>query len=225
MRIIECVQGSPEWHSVRRGRPTSSDFDKIITPAKGLASAAQDGYIDELIAQLLDQNYSLEPSSCYISPSMQQGMDYEDAARSWYSFQFDREIRQVGICLSDCLRYGASPDGLIGDDGILEIKCPELKSHIRYLREGVMPSEYKCQIHGLLAVTGRSFLDFISYSPVPELDNFVIRIVPDAFTIKLKAEVELFSDKLDAALGKFNLKRAELPEDEPETEGANDGNH
>lgn len=220
MKIIECLQGSPEWHAWRRGRPTSSDFDRIITPAKGLPSASQDGYIDELIAQLLDQNYSLEPSSQYISPSMQQGMDYEEAARSWYSFQFDREIRQVGICLSDCLRYGASPDGLIGEDGILEIKCPELKSHIRYLREGVMPSDYKCQVHGLLAVTGRKWLDFVSYSPVPELENFVIRVTPDAFTAKLATELVAFSDKLDAALAKFNLKReCRLPEDEPETEG------
>lgn len=220
MRIIECLQGSPQWHQIRRCRPTSSDFDRIITPAKGLPSASQDGYIDELISQLLDQNYSLEPSSQYISPSMQQGMDYEDAARSWYSFQFDREVRQVGICLSDCLRYGASPDGLIGDDGILEIKCPELKSHIRYLREGVMPSEHKCQIHGLLAVTGRKWLDFLSYSPVPELDNFVIRVTPDAFTEKLAVELKSFSDKLDGALAKFNLKRAGLPEDEPQTEGS-----
>lgn len=220
MRIIECEQGSAFWHSVRRGRPTSSDFDRIITPVKGLPSASQDGYIDELIAQLLDQNYSQEPSNQYISPSMQQGMDYEGAARSWYSFQFDREIRQVGICLSDCGRFGASPDGLIDDDGILEIKCPELKSHIRYLREGVLPSEYRCQCHGLLAVSGRQWLDFVSYSPVPELENFVIRIVPDAFTVKLLNEVTAFADKLDAALAKFNLKNPapELPEDEPQTQ-------
>lgn len=207
MKIIECVQGSPEWHQVRRGKPTSSDFDRIITPAKGLPSAAQDSYIDELIADILDQQYSREPEQRYISPSMQQGTDYEEAARSWYSFQFDKEVRQVGICLSDCGRWGASPDGLIGDDGIIEIKFPELKSHIRYLREAKEPTEYRTQIHGLLAVTGRQWLDFISYSPVPELENFVIRITPDAFTEKLRKEVELFCDKLDTALAKFNIKR------------------
>jgi hypothetical protein len=207
MKIVECEQGSAEWHAIRRGRPTSSCFDKIVQPIKGGASASQDGFIDELIAELLDQEYSQQPENRYISQSMQQGTDYESAARNWYAFQYDVDVRQVGICLSDCGRYGASPDGMIGENGLIEVKCPELRSHIRYLREGKEPAEYRCQIHGLLAVTGREFLDFISYSPVPELENFVIRITPDAFTEKLRTEVESFCDKLDAAMAKFNIVR------------------
>lgn len=207
MRIIECEQLSADWHSVRRGIPTASGFDKIVTPAKGLASAQQSKYMDELIAQILDQGYSQEPDNRFVSAAMQNGIDCEPAARSWYEFEFDREVRNVGFCLSDCGRYGCSPDGLVGTEGVIEIKCPDLKTHIRYLREGVLPDEYRCQAHGELAVTGYQWLDFISYSPVAELDNFLIRVVPDAFTGTLRKHVESFVDRLAEVMAQLGVKR------------------
>ncbi len=209
MKIFDSFkQNTPGWWAIRRGTPTASEFSRIITPVTAKASASQADYLDELVSQLLDQQYGLEPENQYISPAMQCGIDGEPAARAWYEFEYDCQVRQVGFCMSDCGRYGCSPDGLIGDDCCMEIKTPQLKAHIRYLREGVLPADYRCQCHGELAVTGAKELVFISYSPVPELENFVIRVKPDAFTEKLKSEVELFCDKLDTVLAKFNLKRA-----------------
>ncbi len=218
MKIIDCGQSSKEWFSIRRGLPTASGFDRIITPVKAGPSAAQSGYMDELIAQVIDQTYSLEPSNKYISPAMQNGIDCEPAARAWYEFEFDTPVTRVGFCLSDCGRFGCSPDGLVGTDGIIEIKCPDLKTHIKYLREGTLPDEYKCQAHGELAVTGYPWLDFISYSPVPELDNFLIRIEPTAFTEKLRLEVIAFTERLAEAMAKLGLKYPELVKPE-ETDG------
>lgn len=209
MKILtDFEQYSPEFWKMHRGLPTASGFDRIITPVKGEASKGQVLYMDELIADILDHELSREPDP-YESPAMRWGTLCEPAARSWYALENDCEVTEVGFCLSDCGRYGCSPDGLIGTEGIIEIKCPDLKTHIKYLREAKLPDEYKCQCHGELAITGYKWLDFISYSPSESLENFVIRVEPTDFTARLKVEVEAFADRLSAALDKLGIKRRE----------------
>ena len=205
MKILtDFEQCSSEWWAIHRGLPTASSFDRIITPVKGEASAGQVKYMDELIADMICHKWSQEPE--YTSIAMQNGIACEPSARAWYAFENDVEVREVGFCLSDCGRYGCSPDGLVGEVGGIEIKCPDLKTHIGYLREGRLPNEYKCQVHGSLAVTGYAWWDFISYSPAVEIPHLVIRVVPDDFTVKLRSEVEAFADRLSEMRAKFGLK-------------------
>lgn len=203
MRIYDFPQKSPEWWRVRRSIPTASEFDRILQPSKGGPSSSQGPYIDELIAESIDQLYSEQPDDGYVSRAMANGTENEPAARSWYAFEKNVDVREVGFCLSSCGRYGASPDGLIGNDGLLEVKCPILKTHIKYIREGKLPDIYKCQVHGELLVTGRAWADFVSYSPNDELDSLVVRVYPDDFTKKLAEELERFLETYAKTLAKL----------------------
>jgi len=86
-------------------------------------------------------------------------------------------VTEVGFCMHDILRCGVSPDGLIGDDGGIEIKCPKPSTHVKYLRNGKLPSEYKAQVMGCLWITGREWWDFMSYHP--QMPNLLIRVHRD----------------------------------------------
>jgi len=214
MKLFNVEQRSAEWWRLRRGIPTASSFDKIMSPVKCVPSTSQDGFIDSLIAESIDQVYSCEPEDSYVSKSMQNGIDTEPEARSWYAMRTDQELTEVGFCLSDCGRYGCSPDALVGENGMIEVKCPDLKTHIRYVRNGTLPSEYKCQVHGSLLVTRREWCDFISYSPSDEIDSLIIRVYPDDFTATLQGELEKFLRKYQSALDLIR-KPIIRPVDEP----------
>lgn len=196
MRVIECTQMSGDWWKARRGIPTASDFDKILTPKQMKPSASQEGFIHQLIAERYANIWP--DQSGYVSPAMAYGVENEERARADYAFVQNVDVIQVGFCLSDCERYGCSPDGLIGDDGGLELKCPNLETHTRYLLEGVLPAEYRCQVHGELLVTGREWWDFVSWSD--SLPVFRVRVTPDSFTAALKSELEKFCDKYAKAV-------------------------
>lgn len=204
MKIFEFQQKSVAWHEARRGIPTSSQFHRILSAVAMKPSTSQMPYIDELLAETYNGHYYLNDS--FVSKDMQNGIDCEPAARLWYAFDRSVDVREVGFCLSDCGRYGCSPDGLVGDEGMIEIKCPKLETHIRYLREGGLPNDYKCQVHGSLIVTGLKWCDFISYSPSDELDNLVVRVTPDDFTSALKEELEKFLAKYENAKLKIRRK-------------------
>jgi dihydrofolate reductase len=94
-----------------------------------------------------------------------------------YELETDHEVTEVGFCMHDTLRCGVSPDGLIGDDGGIEIKCPKPSTHVKYLRKGTLPSEYKAQVMGCLWITGRQWWDFMSYHP--QMPNLLIRVHRD----------------------------------------------
>ncbi len=106
------------------------------------------------------------------------------------------EVAKVGFCLSDCKRYGASPDGLVGEDGLLEIKCPTIAVHVGYLLDKTFPMDYFQQIQGQLFVTGRQWSDFLSY--YPGLPPLLIRVTPDVvFHRYLGAELNAFCGELE----------------------------
>ena len=186
MKTFMFAQYSPEWVAIRSGIPTASQFGRIMTPTKRSYSSQARAYARELLDQK-HRGYSRE-TNC--SPEMQHGLDMEPEARNWYAFDTGRDVQQVGFCLSDCGRFGCSPDGLVGDDGGLEIKCPQPTTHLEYLDEGVVPSAYLPQIHGSLLVTGRKWWDFLSYCPgYPPL---VLRVTPNDFTERLAELLEVF---------------------------------
>ena len=204
MKIVTETQYSSSWWAARRGLPTSSNFGKIITPAKGELSKQAEGYACELVAQLYDPYYGEVED--YQSAAMKNGTILEPEARAFYEFERNAEVNEVGLCVSDCGRYGGSPDGLIGDDGCLEIKSVEGKTQIGYLEKGVLPTAHKVQCHGHLVVTGREWCDFFSYSP--GLPPFLVRVFPDGYTYKVKSSVENFCDSLDVLRAKIAKMKA-----------------
>ncbi len=201
MKEILCKQYDDLWWDARRGLPTASNFDRIVTPKTWKPSAAADDYINELVGDIIQ----LDPAVLTdrgITPAMRNGIDCEPAARAWYAVQRDVIVREVGFCISDCGRYGASPDGLIDESpdgpGVLELKVPLAKTHIGYLRDPELPAVYKVQCHGQLLVTGRPWLDFMSYCP-----GFPPRIVGvhrDKFTEQLAAYLDDFCRRKDEVL-------------------------
>jgi len=191
MITLDCEQGTEDWFAGRRGIPTASNFSKIIT-GTGKASTSADTYMNELLAEwLADKSYSIEQSEW-----MARGNELEAEARAWYAMNADLEVSEVGLCYLDDKRLiGASPDGLCGDEGQLEIKCPKHSTHIGYLLKGKLPSAYKQQVQGQLWITGRQWCDFISYHP--DFDPMLIRIERDeAFITELSAQVSKFVTKM-----------------------------
>jgi hypothetical protein len=181
MRISEATQGSEEWFETRLGRPTASNFGKLITPT-GKPSASAQGYIDELIAQSITGVVE----DFFKSEAMQRGNEFEPMAKAFYEFTYDVEVKEVGLCLHDDYECGASPDGLVGDDGGLELKCPLAHTHISYLRNGCIPAKYIPQVQGCLWITGREWWDFMSYHPA--MDDLIVRVYRDEAYIKKLAD-------------------------------------
>ncbi len=189
MKIIQCQQGSDEWWEAKCGVPSASNFDRIITCVKGEPSTQAKAYIAELVAERVSQNPNYF-SSRGVSRPMQNGVDTEPEARQAYAFLREEDVVQVGFCMTDDGRFGCSPDGLVGEDGALELKCPQLNTQVGYLIDATMPSEYKPQVHGQLIVTGRKWVDFFSYAP--GLEPLLIRVTPDDYTEKLRKALDKF---------------------------------
>lgn len=191
MKIFEMEQRSVEWYKVRSGVPTASEFDKIIT-TKGAISTQRKKYLYQLAGERLggvvDETYQ--------SFAMQQGVLKEGEARNLYNIASGDEVKQVGFCLSDDGKYGCSPDGLVGEDGAYEVKCPLIHTHIGYLIENDVPTDYYTQVQGQLLVTGRKWTDFMSY--FPGLKPLIVREEPDeVFQKLLKKALEEFTNELD----------------------------
>lgn len=196
MIVHDCTQGTPEWWMLRRGIPTASEFSRILTPKTMKLSSSADGYIYELIA---DSYRTAAPIAAdkYTSRAMQNGIDLEPEARNWYALECGQDIRQVGFVTTDDGLLGCSPDGLVGDAGGLELKCPDLKTHVGYLLAGTLPDEYRAQVHGNLLVTGREWWDFVSYAQ--DLPPFRIRVTTDDYTAALTPALKDFTDRLRKA--------------------------
>jgi len=141
------AQGSTEWLLLRMGRPTASCFDRIITPSGKPSSQASD-YCNLLLAELMLGR----PIETPAMPWMERGSLLEDDARAEYEFVNDVTVDRVGFCTTDDGLIGCSPDGLVGEDGLLELKCPKAEVHVGYLLledEGVQQA-FWAQIPGQL---------------------------------------------------------------------------
>ncbi len=169
MITIDYPQGSDECFLAKLGIPSASQFGKIITPAKLEPSRSADTYINELVAEWLRGKHE----ESFQSSWMGRGLEIEEEARDFYAFHTGVEVTQVGFCIEDAKRYGCSPDGLIGDDGGLEIKCCSPGVHTGYLIENKVPTEHRLQIIGSLLVTGRKWWDFLAYHP--DIKSLIVR--------------------------------------------------
>jgi putative phage-type endonuclease len=196
MIIHNHEQRSVEWFACRLGLPTASNFDKIVT-SKGEASASAKKFLYQLVGEVLTGI----KKETYTSPAMQHGIETEAEARKVYELVTCETVEEVGLCVSDCGRWGASPDGLVGNDGQIEIKCPNLETHHNYILSGKLPTDYIQQVQGQLLVTGRKWCDFVSY--FPNLQPFIVRVYPD---LEFQKILENALIKFDADLKKLVLQ-------------------
>ncbi len=200
LEIIEAKQGSDEWWAARMGRPTASQFGNILTPSTEKPSKSQGPYAADLIVERV-LGIPLDQMDGFTSPWMEHGTQTEDEARDAYSFLTGNAVREVACGVLDG-EIVASPDGLISDDGGLELKCPKPTTHVKYLLAGGLPNEYKCQVHGNMFVFGRQWWDFMSYAP--DFPPLIVRVERDEFTEKLGAEVRNFVVDVKAKLEVIN---------------------
>lgn len=160
MITLDVLQGTTEWAQARLGIPTASCFDQIITPKTMKPSASAEKYA----ARLLAEQILGEPLDDATSGFMQRGTLQEQKAVTYYELQQDVETTPVGFILRNDRKVGATPDRLVGSDGLLEVKCPAAHTHVLYLLddEGI---GYKAQVQGQLWIAEREYVDTISYNP------------------------------------------------------------
>jgi len=193
VRIVSVIQGSEEWDEIRRGVPTASNFGRIITPVKGQLSASWKTYAIELIAQELRTIVQPPPTFW-----MEHGTEHEPYAIAAYEQINKVKTQTVGFAWPDeHTHYGCSPDRLVGDDGLLEAKCPKPETVIGYHAGGIFPNEYKPQVMGQLLITGRMWCDFVAYHP--ELRPFIIRVERDEeYIANMAVALDDFCERLEA---------------------------
>lgn len=158
---LDCEQDTEEWLTARLGIPTATGISSIVTP-NGKKSSAYNAYLAELVAESIEGL-----SETFKSDSMERGNRLEPQARIAYEFETGNDVIQVGgVYLNLDKDLMISPDGLIPNlKKGLEIKCPKMKTHIKYLLEGGVPTEYIIQVQSALWVTGYETWDFVSYCP------------------------------------------------------------
>jgi len=200
MRYFDVDQKSEEWVNLRMGIPTASDFSMIMTPAKMQLSKSAYKLAARLVGEKLSP-YLPERAESFMTRAMEWGVQTEAEARAYYADHTGTPVSNGGFCLSDDGRIGCSPDGIVGDDGLLELKCPEAGTHVEYLLAGDVPDDYKPQVHGQLIVTGRKWVDFMSYSI--GLPPLIVRVTPNLYTQTLKDLIyKEFLPIIDATMAK-----------------------
>lgn len=198
LEICECTQGSPEWIAFRLGIPTASCFSEVLASGKGGGeSATRTTYMEKLIGERL----SGTPMWSYTSEHTERGHEMEDEARKLYAMVADCEPQPVGFMRRNDLQCGASPDSLVGDDGLLEIKTRLPHLQVKALRRlnkfqgnRRVPPEYMDQLQGQLLVSGRQWVDLITYWPGMQL--FRVRVTRD----------EEHIEQLTTAIAAFNTE-------------------
>jgi putative phage-type endonuclease len=209
--VIE--QRSPEWFAIRRGKVTASRVaDVVATVKSGGYGASRFNYMAELIAERLTG----ETQESYVNAAMQHGIDTEPEAIAAYEWATDAEVRPVDFVDHPTIAMsGASPDGQVGTDGLVEIKCPSTSTHIDTLLTGKVPAKYVDQMQWQMACTGRKWCDFASFDPrMPEpMRLFVKRIDRDDKRIAyLEGEVSTFlteiAEKVEGLTKLYGRKEA-----------------
>lgn len=195
----DIEQGSAEWHALRCGKVTASRVADVIAKTKTGPSASRLNYAAELIAERLTG----VSADGFTNAAMQWGTDQEPNARRAYEFMNDISVEQVAFVIHpDIEDAGASPDGLVGEHGLVEFKCPNTATHIDTLIKQEVPTKYITQMQWQMACTGRQWCDFVSYDPrLPESmqifikrvqrDNALISSLEDEVVKFLREEVEV----------------------------------
>lgn len=153
-------QRSPEWFAARLGRVTASRVADVMATTKSGPAASRTNYMMELLCQRLTGR----SEEGFVSAAMQRGTDLEPIARSAYEVEACVMVEETGLVLHPSgIDFGASPDGLVGTDGLVEIKCPNTATHIDFLRTGKPDGKYLWQMAAQMECTGRAWCDFVSF--------------------------------------------------------------
>ena len=194
--LITAEQRSPEWFEARLGRPTASRLGDVLAKTRTGVSASRKNYRAELAVQRLTGDIPEH----YSNSTMQWGVDYEPVARLQYELETGYSVVDTSLWLHDTIEAGASPDGLVGDDGCLEIKCPNTATHLETLRTGKLPRQYQAQVQGQMWISGRQWCDFVSFDPrLPSnAQLFITRVDRDDLYIEnLEQEIVEFLKEVD----------------------------
>lgn len=203
LEIIDCEQNSEEWHRARAGIVTASEFATVMAKGRGKSeSVTRRKYMLHLVGERLA---GPSPFDSYSNGHMTRGHEYESEAADLYVFQTDNEIQRIGFMRRGDVGY--SPDGLIDENGLVEIKTKLYHLHLECLLSDEVPSEHIPQLQGGLWVSGREWIDFVSYSP--GLPLFVKRVYRDEEYIKnLAQEVDRFLAEMNEIIEKINRRVA-----------------
>ena len=198
-------QRSEAWFAARLGKATASNFTDVLAKLKnGGEAAGRRNYRARLVVERLTG----KPLESFSNAAMQQGVEREPLARLAYEAEAGNVVEEVGFITHPTLEAGASPDGLIGTNGLLEIKCPQLATHLDYLRLDAEPPQYTAQIQGQIWICGREWCDFVSFNPdFPEHLQLIVRRIhrDDAFIAKLAAEVAQFLDEVQTEFERWRV--------------------
>ena len=206
MNALPYAQGSPEWLQARVGRVTASRIKDVCAQGKaGAPSVTREAYMGELIAERLT---GLSSGDTYTNADMQRGTELEPLARAAYETRTKQMVDEVGLVRHPRNEYfGASPDGVVGTDGLLEIKCPRTHVHISYLLAGKPPAAYLPQMAWQAFCCERAWVDFVSFDPkMPEaLQLFIVRYVPELEYLKsLEQQANAFLEEMDAKIASLS---------------------
>jgi putative phage-type endonuclease len=210
VKVIDCKQGTPEWKAARCGRVTASRIAEMMATLKsGAESAGRRNYRAQLVAEIL----SGEPQDDgYINAEMQWGIDHEEEARSAYEAEMSIFVERVGIVVHPDLDWSScSPDGLIGENGMCQIKCPKTAAHLKWIIDDKVPQEHVLQMQWEMACTGRQWSDFVSFDPrlEPKYRLFVKRLPVSSITaLQIQAEAATFWAEVQAMVKKLRELRA-----------------
>lgn len=203
------IQGSPEWFSARLGRVTASRVADLMARTKTGWSASRDNYMAELICERLTG----QTAERFSNAAMQWGTDTEPQARAAYEFITGNVVAETGFVEHPSIAMsGASPDGLVGDDGLVEIKCPNTATHIETLLGETVPAKYRTQMMWQIACTGRAWCDFVSFDPrLPaDMQLWAVRVFPGPGELSaIEAAVQEFLREIDAKIEALRSKYAE----------------
>jgi putative phage-type endonuclease len=196
-RIAAIQQGTVEWHQLRLGKVTASRVADILAKTKSGPSASRGNYLIELALQRVTK--TIEES--YQNEAMQWGTQTEPQARVAYEVKTGNFVDQIAfINHPHILGFGCSPDGLVGNDGLIEIKCPNSATHWSYIKANKPPEKYIIQMQAQMAVTGAKWCDFVSFDPrMPERSQLLIVHVPrdPEFILFMEAEIKQFLNEVE----------------------------
>ena len=206
----DIIQGTDEWKAVRCGRVTASRVADVVAKTKTGFGASRGNYMAELIAERLTG----ETADSYTNAAMQWGTDMEPQARAEYEFAANVTVTEIGFVEHPSIAMtGASPDGLVGDDGMVEIKCPNTSTHIDTLLTGTVFGKYDTQMQWQMACAGRMWCDFVSFDPrLPASMQLFVRRVQrdDGRVAELEECVSVFlselAEKVEALTEKYAPK-------------------
>lgn len=210
MSSLDLVQGTEEWRAARAGSLGASQISDALAKTKTGWGASR----ANLAAQLVVERLTGKPTEGFTSAAMLWGTEQEPEARLAYEFATDVSVVQVGLVPHPTIKgTHASPDGLVGEDGLLEIKCPQSATHIETLLGGAIPAKYQTQMLWQMQCTGRQWCDFVSFDPrMPEEMRLFIKRLDrdDARIAELEAEVTAFLTEIDATVAELT-RRYGLP--------------